>query len=101
MDVDMATVEGVDEDDALALAAAVESDSEHVIARAICEAADERDRSAPEATNFEAIKGRGVRANADGNEVYVGGPNLLTTSTARYRTISSASLTRLDSPPRQ
>ncbi len=75
--VDMATVEGVDEDDALALAAAVESDSEHMIARAIREAADERDLSAPDATDFEAIKGRGVRANVVGSEVYVGGPNLL------------------------
>ncbi|MFD1600271.1 heavy metal translocating P-type ATPase [Halobellus rarus] len=90
--VDIATVDGVEEDDALGLAAAVESDSEHMIARAIREAADERDLSAPEATDFEAIKGRGVRANVDvsgfaggssdesdgGNEVYVGGPNLLT-----------------------
>ena len=76
--VDMATVDGVDEDDALTLAAAVESDSEHMIARAIREAADERDLSAPDASSFEAIKGRGVRANVDGNEVYVGGPNLLT-----------------------
>ncbi|MFN1127014.1 copper-translocating P-type ATPase [Halobacterium salinarum] len=76
--VDMATVDGVDEDDALGLAAAVESDSEHMIARAIREAADERDLSAPDASSFEAIKGRGVRANVDGNEVYVGGPNLLT-----------------------
>ncbi|GAA0213667.1 heavy metal translocating P-type ATPase [Halobacterium noricense] len=76
--VDMATVEGVEEDDALALAAAVESDSEHMIARAIREAADEQDLTAPDATDFEAIKGRGVRANVDGNEVYVGGPNLLT-----------------------
>ncbi|SEA27940.1 Cu2+-exporting ATPase [Haloplanus vescus] len=76
--VDMATVEGVEEDDALALAAAVESDSEHMIARAIREAGDEQDLTAPDATDFEAIKGRGVRANVDGNEVYVGGPNLLT-----------------------
>ncbi len=75
--VDMATVDGVDEDNALALAAAVESDSEHMIARAIREAAGERDLSAPDASSFEAIKGRGVRANVDGNEVYVGGPNLL------------------------
>lgn len=76
--VDIATIDGVDEDDALALAAAVESDSEHMIARAIREAANERDLTAPDATDFEAIKGRGVRANVDGNEVYVGGPNLLT-----------------------
>jgi Cu2+-exporting ATPase len=76
--VGMETVDGVAEDDALALAAAVESDSEHMIARAIREAADERDLTAPDAANFEAIKGRGVRADVDGNEVYVGGPNLLT-----------------------
>ncbi|QLC35418.1 copper-translocating P-type ATPase (plasmid) [Halarchaeum sp. CBA1220] len=76
--VDMATVDGVDEDDALALAAAVESDSEHMIARAIREAADEHGLSTPDAGDFEAIKGRGVRASVDGNEVYVGGPNLLT-----------------------
>lgn len=76
--VDMAAVNGVDEDDALALAAAVESDSEHMIARAIRQAADERDLTPLDATDFEAIKGRGVRANVDGNEVYVGGPNLLT-----------------------
>ncbi|WP_373190169.1 copper-translocating P-type ATPase [Halolamina sp.] len=76
--VDMATVDAVDEDDALALAAAVESDSEHMIARAIREAAKERELTASAATDFEAIKGRGVRANVDGNEVYVGGPNLLT-----------------------
>ncbi|WP_122091169.1 copper-translocating P-type ATPase [Halalkalicoccus subterraneus] len=76
--VDMATVDGVGEDDALALAAAVESDSEHMIARAIREAATERELTVPDATDFEAIKGRGVRANVDGNKVYVGGPNLLT-----------------------
>ena len=90
--VDIATVDGIAEDDALALAAAVESDSEHMIARAIREAAEERDLTAPDATDFEAIKGRGVRANVDvsglagappdesagGDEVYVGGPNLLT-----------------------
>jgi Cu2+-exporting ATPase len=90
--VGVATVDGVDEDDALALAAAVESDSEHMIARAIREAADERALSPPDASGFEAIKGRGVRARVDvsgvtggsseasggGEVVYVGGPNLLT-----------------------
>ncbi|MFC7020285.1 MULTISPECIES: heavy metal translocating P-type ATPase [Haloarcula] len=76
--VDIATVDDVDEDDALALAAAVESDSEHMIARAIREAATEQDLTAPDASDFEAIKGRGVRANVKGDEVYVGGPNLLT-----------------------
>ncbi|MDG5777150.1 heavy metal translocating P-type ATPase [Haloarculaceae archaeon H-GB1-1] len=75
--VGTATVDGVDEDEALALAAAVESDSEHMIARAIREAAHERGIDAPDAADFEAMKGRGVRAMVDGDEVYVGGPNLL------------------------
>ncbi|WP_415378917.1 copper-translocating P-type ATPase [Halosimplex sp. TS25] len=75
--VGTATVDGVDEDEALELAAAVESDSEHMIARAIREAADERGIDAPDATDFEAMKGRGVRAFVGGQEVYVGGPNLL------------------------
>src|SRR5699024_10632782 len=71
------TVEGVDEDEALALTAAIEDDSEHMIARAIREAADERDLSRPATSDFEAIKGRGVRATVDGDTVHVGGPNLL------------------------
>ncbi|MHB9286925.1 copper-translocating P-type ATPase [Halobacteriales archaeon Cl-PHB] len=75
--VGMATVDGVDEDEVLALAAAVEGDSEHMIARAIREAAGERGIDVPAATEFEALKGRGVRAIVDGEEVYVGGPNLL------------------------
>jgi Cu2+-exporting ATPase len=75
--VGIATVDGVDEHEALALAAAVERDSEHMIARAIRQAADERDVDAPHAAAFEALQGRGVRAVVGGDEVYVGGPNLL------------------------
>ncbi len=77
--VDTETVEGVTEEEALGLAAAVEADSEHMIAEAIREAADERDVATPRATDFEAIKGRGVRARVDGQTVHVGGPNLLST----------------------
>ena len=75
--VDVATVGDLDEDEALALAAAVEADSEHMIARAIREAATERDVDVPDAANFEAMKGRGVRAFVDEDAIYVGGPNLL------------------------
>jgi Cu2+-exporting ATPase len=59
------------------MAAAVEGDSEHFIARAFQRAADERGLSLPEATNFEALKGRGVRADVAGQVVYAGGPRLL------------------------
>ncbi|SFR87327.1 Cu2+-exporting ATPase [Halomicrobium zhouii] len=75
--VGTATVDGVDEDEAFALAAAVEGDSEHMIARAIREAAAERGVEVPDASDFEAIKGRGVRATVHGDELFVGGPNLL------------------------
>ncbi|WP_435333019.1 copper-translocating P-type ATPase [Haloarchaeobius sp. TZWWS8] len=75
--VEVATTSEVTEAEALALAAAVESDSEHMIAEAIREAADERGVASPRASNFEALKGRGVRAVVDDDTVYVGGPNLL------------------------
>jgi Cu2+-exporting ATPase len=75
--VGIATAAGVEEDEALALAAAVEGDSEHMIARAIHRTAERRGLSKPTITDFEALKGRGVRANLDGQAVYVGGPRLL------------------------
>ncbi|MCB0079922.1 MAG: heavy metal translocating P-type ATPase, partial [Caldilineaceae bacterium] len=65
------------EDDALALAVALEGDSEHTIARGIRAAAEDRNLALPQVNNFEAIKGRGVRAVASGRTVYVGGPRLL------------------------
>ncbi|WP_418286257.1 copper-translocating P-type ATPase [Halorubrum sp. DTA46] len=75
--VDIAT-EDIDEVDALSLMAAVEGDSEHMIARAIRDEATARGVDAPDATGFEALKGRGVRATVDGDPLHVGGPNLLT-----------------------
>jgi len=74
---DMLAAEGWEQDEALALAAAVESDSEHTIARGIRGAAEHRGLSLPETHGFEAIKGRGVRANYDGRTIHVGGPRLL------------------------
>jgi len=75
--VDMATAEGWDADRALALAAAIEGDSEHLIARSIRSKAEERDVASIEVESFEAIKGRGIRATHEGRTVYVGGPRLL------------------------
>ncbi|GAB4434984.1 MAG: heavy metal translocating P-type ATPase [Anaerolineae bacterium] len=66
-----------DDDAALALAAAVEGDSEHTIARGIRQSAAERALALPEVTDFEAIKGRGVRATHDGRAIHLGGPRLL------------------------
>jgi Cu2+-exporting ATPase len=64
-------------DDALGLAAAVEADSEHPLARAIVEGARTRGVSVPTAIRFEALAGRGARAQVGGAVVSVGGPRLL------------------------
>ena len=73
---DLASANGSD-DEMLALAAAVEQDSEHPLARAIVTAARERGLHVPQATGFEAIAGRGVTAMIDGARVSVGGPTML------------------------
>src|SRR6266542_3153362 len=66
-----------DEAELLRIAAAVEADSEHPLARAIVEAARRRGIERVAATEFEAVAGRGARARVDGRPVAVGGPRLL------------------------
>jgi len=63
--------------EALRIAAAVEGDSEHPLARAIVEGAKGRGVSISPATSFEALPGRGARAKVEGHDVAVGGPRLL------------------------
>jgi len=75
--VGIATIGDWDEDRALAMATAVEGDSEHLIARGIRRKAEERNINIPQISNFEAIKGRGIRADLNGRKIYVGGPRLL------------------------
>ncbi|HJW89750.1 MAG TPA: copper-translocating P-type ATPase [Anaerolineales bacterium] len=75
--VGSATADGLDREQALALAAAVESDSEHIIARAIRQAAQDKGLALPKVDGFEALKGRGVQASLNGRRVYVGSPGLL------------------------
>jgi Cu2+-exporting ATPase len=65
-----------DEDRLLAIAGAVETDSEHPLARAIVTAARERG-DLVSASDFKAMSGRGVEATVDGSRVAVGGPALL------------------------
>jgi Cu2+-exporting ATPase len=73
---DVAAVDG-DEERVLRLAAAVEADSEHPLARAIVDGARARDVQTGPATDFESLAGRGARAKIDGAAVSVGGPRLL------------------------
>ncbi len=72
----IAAIDG-DEDELLALAAAVEADSEHPLARAIVRRAQEAGLALPKASRFRAIAGRGVEAIVNGSAVAVGGPTML------------------------
>jgi Cu+-exporting ATPase len=69
---DVRTAEGFDENDVLALAAAVETRSEHPIGRALVRAAEERELSPGEPEDFEAVAGHGVAAQVNGQRVAVG-----------------------------
>ena len=75
--VEIKTVSNINPDESLALAAAVEGDSEHTIAQGIRRSAQQKKLKLPEVKEFEAIKGRGIRAKVDNREIYVGGPRLL------------------------
>ena len=74
--VDVAASNGA-EDEVLRMAAAVEADSEHPLAKAIVAAAAAGPGDVPRATNFRSLTGRGVEATVDGMGVAVGGPSLL------------------------
>ena len=75
--VGIRTISDITEDEALALTAAIEGDSEHTIARGIRKSAQDRNLTTPSISGFEAIKGRGVRAQEKDRTLYVGGPRML------------------------
>ncbi|MBD7952430.1 heavy metal translocating P-type ATPase [Oerskovia rustica] len=65
------------EDELLALAAAVEADSQHPLARAIVGAAADKGVRVPRAEDFQSSTAVGVSGLVDGRRVTVGGPSLL------------------------
>ena len=75
--VEITAREGIESDEALALAAAVERDSEHAIARGIVKSAEERSLAIPKAEHFHAVPGHGVGATVGGRQFMVGGPALV------------------------
>ena len=74
----IAAAPGTTEDDLIGRAAAVESNSEHSLGKAIVAEAKRRSVAQLSATNFKALAGRGVEALVEGKSVMVGGPRLLT-----------------------
>ena len=75
--VDMGVAPPFLEETALSVAAAVESESEHPIARGIVTTASDRGIEVPSVDGFRAITGKGVAASVSGTEYQVGGPALL------------------------
>src|SRR5690606_11965782 len=74
---DLEVAPGFERAPALRLVAAVESLSEHPIARAIVEAAGKDGSALPPPSDFESITGMGVRATVDGVRVEVGGDRFM------------------------
>jgi len=73
----VAAVSSASEEEVLELAASVEADSEHPLAKAIVSGANRRGANPLQGRNFEAMPGSGARATVNGQSVFVGGPHLL------------------------
>jgi Cu2+-exporting ATPase len=84
--VDLAVAKGLSEEEALRIAAGVEVESEHPIARGIVSTARERGVAESSVDGFRAITGKGVAATVDGQEYFVGGPALLEAEAASVPT---------------
>jgi Cu+-exporting ATPase len=74
---DLVVMEGFTEADVLALLAAAEVQSEHPVASAILRAAQQRNLTVPQAADFDAIPGFGVRATVGGCVLLVGADRLM------------------------
>ncbi len=75
--VEMTVADGLSEDEALRIAAGVESESEHPLARGIVKTAEDRKLDVPAADGFRALTGKGVSASIGSAEYHIGGPALL------------------------
>lgn len=71
----IAVRDGRSEDDVLRLAAAVESRSEHPIARGVVREAMDRNLEIPPVSDFIALTGKGARGTVDGREIMVASPS--------------------------
>ena len=69
---DILSAEGVEETELLTLAAALESRSEHPLAKAVLAYTEERRLAAPAVTDFAALPGNGLAAKLEGREIFGG-----------------------------
>jgi Cu+-exporting ATPase len=84
---------GFNEDEFLALVAAVESNSEHPLARSIVEAAQEQNLDLSDVADFDSITGGGVHGTVDGKQIMIGKQDLLRdTDIERIETMSEQAI---------
>jgi Cd2+/Zn2+-exporting ATPase len=76
---DVIPLDSISEEDLLQLAASLEAGSEHPLARAIVQAAEERSIELLPISSFEALAGLGARATIDGDTVVAGSARFLET----------------------
>ena len=81
--VDMAAANGLSEVEALRIAASIESESEHPIARGIVKTAQDRKVAFGLPDDFRNMTGKGVVATVNGQAYQMGGPALLRSEAAR------------------
>ena len=74
---DVVSVSGSSEENALRYSASLETGSNHPIAKAILDEAEERRIEIPQASKFESIAGHGLRGVVDGKAVIAGTQRLM------------------------
>ncbi len=92
---EIVSLNGTSEQDLMALAAAIESQSEHPLAAAIvnCNLAIDNGRLAREIDSFESVPGLGARARIDGQDYLIGSASLMESNGVRLNAIRA----RIDS----
>lgn len=88
--------EGLDELEALAIATALETSSEHPLAQAIVEAAEQKSLDIPAIKDFETITGRGVQGRVNGKTYRIGRPEWVKEQQVKLPAILQRGLDRAD-----
>ncbi|MEZ5461672.1 heavy metal translocating P-type ATPase [Dokdonella sp.] len=78
---DVVAAEGFVETDVLAMAASLESASEHPLARAVLQGAKDRDIAIHKTDGFDSVTGEGVRGEVEGRKIALGNARLMASTT--------------------
>lgn len=88
---DVITVDGVNSEELLRLAASAEVGSEHPLGEAIVNDAAERDLELSEAVDFNAIPGHGIEVTVDSKKMLLGNKKLMDKNNISLSTLTTSS----------